>query len=155
MDFKSKLGFLPPPPAPPAPEPPSDGAGLIEQLRLKMAEILERPRFKVPPRPPADPSETALPFVRQDTEAGPLYRRHVVLPRSHHVGRIPVDSAYASRAELLALLALDPELAGPVEGERRPSRGGMVRRGRGGASGSTPPTSSRGQGGRWWGVFCY
>lgn len=112
MDFKTKLGFLPPPPAPPpalAPERPQ--GALIDQLRQKMAEILESPRFKAAPRPPADPSETALPFARHDTPAGPLYRRQVVLPRSHHVGRIPVDSAYASRAELLALLALDPELA--------------------------------------------
>jgi uncharacterized protein YprB with RNaseH-like and TPR domain len=109
MDFKSKLSFLPPPPPPRAAavDPPS----IIEQLRHKMAEILERPRFKVAPRPPADPSETALPFVCHETPNGPLYRRHVVLPRSHHVGRIPVDSAYASRPELLALLALDPQLA--------------------------------------------
>lgn len=115
MDFKSKLGFLPPPPAPPASvtaAPPTEQGSLIEQLRHKMAEILERPRFKTPPRPPADPSETALPFARHDTPNGPLYRRQVVLPRSHHVGRIPVDSAHASRPELLALLALDPRLAG-------------------------------------------
>ncbi|HYP86683.1 MAG TPA: ribonuclease H-like domain-containing protein, partial [Polyangiaceae bacterium] len=91
----------------PAPRPPE----LLDQLRLKMAEILERPRFQTPPRPPADPCETLLPFARQETTNGPLYRRHSILPRSHHVGRIPVDSAYASRPELLALLALDPGLA--------------------------------------------
>jgi uncharacterized protein len=122
MDFKRKLGFLPTPTAPPvnvplpAPaEPPSAAApeapNIIEQLRAKMAEILERPRYQAAPSPPADPSETALPFVRVETPNGPLYRRHVVLPPSHHVGRIPVDSAYTSRSELLALLALDPKLA--------------------------------------------
>jgi uncharacterized protein YprB with RNaseH-like and TPR domain len=113
VDFKSKLGFLPPPPAraPLSTEAVADGAELIEQLRAKMAEILERPRFKAPLRPPADPSETALPFTREETPAGPLYRRSLVLPRSHHVGRMPVDAAFSSRAELLALLALDPELA--------------------------------------------
>jgi uncharacterized protein len=110
MDFKRKLGLLPAPvtPAADAPAPP---LSVIEQLRLKMAEILERPRFQTPLRAPADPTETLLPFVRQDTPSGPLYRRHSILPRSHHVGRIPVDSAYASRPELLALLALDPKLA--------------------------------------------
>lgn len=112
MDFKSKLSFLPPPPpSGSAAAQATEQASIIEQLRLKMAEILERPRFKVAPRPPADPSETALPFVCHDTSNGPLYRRQVVLPRSHHVGRIPVDAAYASRPELLALLALDPQLA--------------------------------------------
>ncbi len=112
MDFKSKLRFLPPPaPASVAGAPAAEPPPIIEQLRQKMAEILDRPRFKTPPRPPADPSETALPFVCEPTPNGPLYRRQVVLPRSHHVGRIPVDSAYASRPELLALLALDPVLA--------------------------------------------
>ena len=111
MDFKSKLGFLPPPPGSPAAAAPAAATGLLDQLRLKMAEILERPRFHTPPRPPADPTETLLPFARVETANGPLYRRHSVLPRSHHVGRIPVDSAYASRPELLALLALDPRLA--------------------------------------------
>jgi hypothetical protein len=111
MDFKSKLSFLPPPPPSVPAAAPAEPASIIEQLRLKMAEILERPRFKAAPRPPADPSETALPFVCHDTPNGPLYRRQVVLPRSHHVGRIPVDAAYASRPELLALLALDPHLA--------------------------------------------
>lgn len=131
MDFKRKLGFLPtptmppvnvpvasPPPAPVPPpaalEPPAlapEPPNIIEQLRAKMAEILERPRYQTPPAAPADPSETALPFVRVETPNGPLYRRHVILPPSHHVGRIPVDSAYTSRTELLALLALDPSLA--------------------------------------------
>jgi uncharacterized protein len=129
MDFKRKLGFLPTPTMPPvnvplaAPpgEPPATALGstealppppnIIDQLRAKMAEILERPRYHTPPAAPADPSETALPFVREETPSGALYRRHVILPPSHHVGRIPVDSAYSSRVELLALLALDPSLA--------------------------------------------
>jgi hypothetical protein len=117
MDFKRKLAFLPTPSTPPvnvptaAPEAESRG-GLLDQLRHKMAEILERPQFQVPPRPPADPSETALPFVREETQNGPVYRRHSILPPSHHVGRIPVDSAFGSRPELLALLALDPSLSG-------------------------------------------
>jgi uncharacterized protein len=117
MDFKRKLGFLPTPSTPPVnvstpeaeAEPPGD---LLRHLRAKMAEILERPAFQAPPRAPADPSESMLPFAREETKSGPIYRRHSILPPSHHVGRIPVDSAFSSRPELLALLALDPSLSG-------------------------------------------
>jgi tetratricopeptide (TPR) repeat protein len=124
MDFKRKLGFLPTPSTPPVFVPsatlPSTevvadiepGRSVIDQLRAKMAEILERPEVLAAPTAPADPSETSLPFVREETPNGPLYRRHIILPPSHHVGRIPVDSAYSSRPELLALLALDPSLSG-------------------------------------------
>ncbi|HVY27422.1 MAG TPA: ribonuclease H-like domain-containing protein [Polyangiaceae bacterium] len=117
MDFKRKLGFLPTPSTPPvnvpAPLPAAPvGSDIIEQLRAKMAEILDKPRYQEAPRPPADPSQTILPFAREESPNGPVYRRHLVLPPSHHVGRIPVDSARNSRAELLALLALDPGLAG-------------------------------------------
>jgi uncharacterized protein YprB with RNaseH-like and TPR domain len=117
MDFKRKLGFLPTPSVPPVNVPTSAVApvakgGIIDELRAKMAEILDKQ--PLPPRPaapPADPSQTALPFVREETEEGPLYRRHVILPPSHHVGRMPVDAAHSSRPELLALLALDPSLS--------------------------------------------
>lgn len=117
MDFKRKLGFLPTPSTPPVNVPaplaePAQGSDVIEQLRAKMAEILDKPRYQEPPRAPADPSQTILPFAREESPSGPLYRRHLILPPSHHVGRIPVDSARSSRAELLALLALDPRLAG-------------------------------------------
>jgi uncharacterized protein YprB with RNaseH-like and TPR domain len=119
VDFKRKLGFLAPvhanvPVNVPGSVPalPAERRDLLEDLRAKMAEILERPAFVEPPRPPADPSETALPFVREESPEGPLYRRHVILPPSHHVGRMPVDAAIASRSELLALLALDPGLSG-------------------------------------------
>jgi uncharacterized protein YprB with RNaseH-like and TPR domain len=117
MDFKRKLGFLPTPSTPPvnvpAPLPAAPATpDIIERLRAKMAEILDKPRYEEPPRPPADPSQTILPFAREESPNGPVYRRHLILPPSHHVGRIPVDSARSSRAELLALLALDPKLAG-------------------------------------------
>lgn len=117
MDFKRKLGFLPTPSTPPVnvPSAPAGaplGNSVIDELRAKMAEILDRPPPATVPVQRPDPGETTLPFVREDTPNGALYRRHTILPSSHHVGRIPVDSAYESRPELLALLALDPSLSG-------------------------------------------
>ena len=117
MDFKRKLSYLQAPSTPPvnvplASPPPAQQADVIEQLRAKMAEILERPELGPQPARTADPSQTALPFTREETAEGPLYRRHVILAPSHHVGRIPVDAARSSRPELLALLALDPGLSG-------------------------------------------
>lgn len=97
MDLKSKLDRLAPPPA------------KLDELRDKMAEILGRER--PPPRPAADPAETELPFVRRDTDAGPLYHRLERLAPSHHVGRMPADAAASAAPEVLALLALDPALA--------------------------------------------
>jgi hypothetical protein len=119
VDFKRKLGFLLTPSTPPVnvplagpePAPAPSTPNIIDVLRSKMAEILERPKFQTPPRAPADPTETLLPFVRVETPNGPIYRRHSILPPSHHVGRMPVDSAYSSRPEMLALLALDPALS--------------------------------------------
>ncbi len=110
MDFKSKLRLLPAPASASASLPPKD---LLGQLRDKMAEILDDSRSlpSAQPEPPRDPSQTALPFVREETEHGPVYRQHRIVPPSHRVGRIAVDSARSSRPELLALLALDPRLA--------------------------------------------
>jgi uncharacterized protein len=115
VDLKRKLSYLNPAmlsrPAPliePVPALAPDKESLLDELRNKMAAILA----KAPPTPRrADPSETSLPFVLEQTEYGPLCRRHVILPPSHHVGRIPVDAARSARSELLALLALDPGLA--------------------------------------------
>src|SRR6185503_18433033 len=87
---------------------PGPGTDVLAGLRRKMAEILDEPAPV--PRPPADPSRTLLPFVREPTENGMLHRRKVALARSHHVGRIPVDAARAAQGELLALLALDASL---------------------------------------------
>lgn len=117
MDFKRKLGFLPTPSTPPvnvpsAPAGSAGGGNLLDELRSKMAEILERPLVPAPVAQRADASETTLPFVREETSNGLIYRRHSILPPSHHVGRMPVDAAYHSRPELLALLALDPSLSG-------------------------------------------
>ncbi len=120
MDFKRKLARLSPPKSGEAhpemsPEPASAGvpakAGALAELRQKMAEILENSAL----RPPAGVLEVAsdfgLPFTREERESGPLFRRHQILMPSHHVGRMPVDAAASSRAELLGLLALDPRVS--------------------------------------------
>jgi uncharacterized protein YprB with RNaseH-like and TPR domain len=91
-------------------------AGTLAQLRQKMAKILEdsalQPNLA---RSRAEPREvslsSALPFVREERPSGPLFRRHQILTRSHHVGRMPVDAAACSRPEILGLLALDPRVS--------------------------------------------
>jgi uncharacterized protein YprB with RNaseH-like and TPR domain len=105
MSLKGKLDRLGAPAAAVSPGRPD----VLASLRAKMAEILDAP--PPVPRPPADPSTgTLLPFERVPTPAGMLHRRRVGLPRSHHVGRVPVDAAAAAQGELLALLALDTKL---------------------------------------------
>ncbi len=122
MDFKSKLATLPGPKAsepatPPQPVVPARTTTLAD-LRQKMAEILESSTFDVSRLPWAPgvavaPPElgSLLPFEREERASGPVFRRHQILAPSHHVGRMPVDAAASSRAELLGLLALDPRIS--------------------------------------------
>jgi uncharacterized protein YprB with RNaseH-like and TPR domain len=89
------------------------GAGtkqaVLAGLRRKMADILS----KLPEeRSRIEPRIVELPFCVVDTPSGPLHCRVERLLPSHHVGRIPVSAAVAARAEALALLSLDPRLAG-------------------------------------------
>jgi hypothetical protein len=111
MSFKDKLERLGAPSlgTPAGGTSPPERTDVLGALRRKMAEILAVPA--PPPRPPADPSHTLLPFERVPTAAGMLHRRRLSLPRSHHVGRIPVDAAAGAQGELLALLALDTRLS--------------------------------------------
>src|SRR6188768_81345 len=117
MDFKSKLATLARPQPSAAGLPgaalTSGKASTLLELRQKMAEILAvspaEPDSRLPPELPK--RFTLLPFEREERESGPLFRRHQVLPPSHHVGRMPVDAAASSRAELLGLLALDPRIS--------------------------------------------
>ncbi|HEY0469873.1 MAG TPA: ribonuclease H-like domain-containing protein [Polyangiaceae bacterium] len=115
MDFKSKLATLASPKASGASPSEAPGrASTLLELRQKMAQILAASG----PEPQARSvlSElpqlgTLLPFEREERPSGPLFRRHQLLPPSHHVGRMPVDAAASSRAELLGLLALDPRIS--------------------------------------------
>jgi len=114
MDFKSKLALLtrPTPTQPNSPEV-SDKASTLLELRQKMAEILASSGADSSASPPTEPPTIGalLPFQREERTSGPLFRRHQLLPPSHHVGRMPVDAAGSSRAELLGLLALDPRIS--------------------------------------------
>ena len=115
MDFKSKLATLarPAPSDASLPKPPGKVETLLE-LRQKMAEILAgSATASQSPRESVEVPNLGelLPFQREERSSGPLFRRHQILPPSHHVGRMPVDAAASSRAELLGLLALDPRIS--------------------------------------------
>ena len=117
MDFKRKLGWLKPPAAAPlvvhdsAESAPPSRNDALDELRARMKSILARePAPRV--RPVVVEREVVeLPFVCVETPLGSLHRRKEYLRSSHHVGRMPVDAAFAARAEALALLALDPAIA--------------------------------------------
>jgi hypothetical protein len=126
MDFKAKLATLTQPKPSDAPVPAAHAeassrsapgrSATLSDLRQKMAEILDNSGIFVPAsgrrgEPPSADLATSLPFVREERASGPLFRRHQVLAPSHHVGRMPVDAAASSRAELLGLLALDPRVS--------------------------------------------
>ena len=118
MDFKSKLAtLLRPNPSVPGAADASGKPGTLAELRAKMAEILASSTLEIRPlgEPRAPPGlahiGSVLPFEREETASGPLFRRHQILAPSHHVGRMPVDAAASSRAELLGLLALDPRIS--------------------------------------------
>jgi uncharacterized protein YprB with RNaseH-like and TPR domain len=128
MDFKRKLATLSPPKVGEAHAELTPAArqmalaeahaktGTLAELRQKMAEILEnsalRPAAERAPVVVSDaPPNLVLPFSREERATGPLFRRHQILLPSHHVGRMPVDAAASSRAEILGLLALDPRVS--------------------------------------------
>lgn len=107
MDLTRRLSLLGPG-RPASTEVPAEKLATLDDLRARMAEILGRP--PVEPVLP-DPEVTLLPFVRRETDHGPLCVRRERLGRSHHVGRMCVDDAARADPRLLALLALDPGLA--------------------------------------------
>ncbi|MEZ4258623.1 MAG: ribonuclease H-like domain-containing protein [Polyangiaceae bacterium] len=111
MSLRAKLGrlsFGPAPSAPPAPSPADRGAQL-EALRARMDAIVGAAPSPTP-RPRVDVDD--LPFAVERTAAGPLHVRTLRVPGSHRVGRVPVVPSRGASSELLALLALDPALAG-------------------------------------------
>lgn len=88
---------------PPAPRP------SLDELRDRIATIVAR---GAPPTPRADPTRGELPFVLEQTERGPLYVYRARSPAGARVGRAPLVAARHADPAMLALLALDPVLAG-------------------------------------------
>ncbi|MFO0758256.1 MAG: ribonuclease H-like domain-containing protein [Byssovorax sp.] len=87
-----------------APGPPS-----LDELREKIAAMLGK---APPPAPRADPTRGELPFLLERTELGPLYVRRVRSLPGARVGRAPLVAGRDADPAMLALLALDPALAG-------------------------------------------
>jgi hypothetical protein len=138
--FAAKLGRLPRPPERalarasigPPPQPSSDGVtdprrrpstneatgpsteegrqrgDVLADLRERIARIVARSPARAPN---ADPSRGELPFVRTETDKGPLYLRRARTGAGARVGRAPLVAARVAEPGMLALLALDPALA--------------------------------------------
>jgi hypothetical protein len=81
----------------------------LDDLRDRIARIVAR---DVPPPPRADPTRGELPFVLQHTKSGPLYLHRARSALGARVGRAPLCAALHADPAMLALLALDPVIAG-------------------------------------------
>ncbi len=114
MSLGSKLSRLTAPagsPMGPGPAIPAvSRTTLLDDLRARMQAALERTAPRPHPPPPVDTCE--LPFVTTETPRGPLHVRTQRLSAAHRTGHAPVACARDACPELLALLALDPGLAG-------------------------------------------
>lgn len=86
--------------------------GTLAALRERMARMLGSPA----PAPRRAGGELwplrELPFVEEQTPLGPVFARRERSARCRVVGRVGVAAAASAEAELLALLALEPALAG-------------------------------------------
>jgi uncharacterized protein YprB with RNaseH-like and TPR domain len=63
-------------------------------------------------RPPRALDAPELPFITRETPLGPLHQRLSRLSPAHRMGRVPTWPSREAKSEILALLALDPGLAG-------------------------------------------
>ncbi len=125
MSLASKLARLPPlerteattasPPASPsAHAPTSEARPTLEELRDRIARLIARDASREPPAPARRREREAveLPFITEETPLGSLDRAVRPSPPGHRVGSVPLWSARTADPALLALLALDPALAG-------------------------------------------
>jgi uncharacterized protein len=84
---------------------------VLDDLRARIQATLARTaRREAAPVPPVDTVE--LPFVTEPTPLGLLHVRSQRLSAAHRTGRAPLAFAREASAEILALLALDPTVAG-------------------------------------------
>src|SRR5450432_175620 len=81
----------------------------LDELRSRMRAILERTALT--PRKLEAVDVPELPFVTHQTPRGPLHLRAYRLAASHRMGRVSLLPARDANPELLALLALDPQIA--------------------------------------------
>ena len=93
----------------PAAAPVATARPSLDDLRDRIARIVAR---DVPPPLRADPTRGELPFVVQRTASGPLYLHRARSPLGARVGRAPLYAALHADPAMLALLALDPAIAG-------------------------------------------
>ncbi|HEY4122697.1 MAG TPA: ribonuclease H-like domain-containing protein, partial [Byssovorax sp.] len=94
----------------PTPQPrASERAATLDELRDRIARIVGR---SAPVRPRADPTRGELPFFTEETELGDRYVRRVCSLPAARVGRAPLFFAKSADPAVLAMLALDPALAG-------------------------------------------
>ena len=92
-------------------DPAGNRSVVLDELRARIQSTLERITRR--PRAPVPPVDTVdLPFASLDTSRGPLHVRTQRLSAAHRTGRISLAGAREASSELLALLALDPCLAG-------------------------------------------
>lgn len=82
----------------------------LEALGRRLGSLLNCP--VAPSVARVEAGLTRLPFLSEETPAGPLFQRREVLAPGTCVGRAPVAAAARARSEVLALLALDPALHG-------------------------------------------
>ncbi|MBL8720725.1 MAG: ribonuclease H-like domain-containing protein [Myxococcales bacterium] len=123
MDLRTKLSRLRPsagtPPRTPEPavEPPLDDrlaalrarmSDLVARSRSKVAEAREKQAAEIEARLAASP----LPFEEEATALGPVHVRQVPHPVQSRVGWADVHAARGAQGDDLALLAIDPGLAG-------------------------------------------
>ena len=94
---------------------PTPRQALLDDLRARIHAAIARGRGR--PAPPSTDAHSSaepfdLPFVVEDTASGPLHVRIRRLPFAHRTGRAPIADGWEASAAILALLALDPALAG-------------------------------------------
>jgi uncharacterized protein YprB with RNaseH-like and TPR domain len=94
----------------PAPAPEDERAARITALRARIQSLSarppKRPRAVVPPEARAE----CLPFVREETEHGPVSARTLHYDATARHGTVSLHSALDARGEAVALLSLDPAL---------------------------------------------
>lgn len=117
MDLRSKLARLKPM-VPDRGPTPAASPSKIDELRSRLAELIDRSRKKDADRREQRAAEieqrlraSPLPFDEHATPLGPLHVRRVHHAISHRVGRVPIRLAIDADPRALSLLALDDTLS--------------------------------------------